>query len=48
MLFFPNLGDVVHRDVALELGGNVAKTSDVFSRCREICDLPALMDEMYA
>ena len=28
--------------------GNVAKTSDAFPRCRKICDLSALVDDMYA
>ena len=27
---------------------NVAKTSETFPRCRRICDLPALVDDMYA
>ena len=28
--------------------GNVAKTSDTFPCCRRICDLPALVEDMYA
>ena len=28
--------------------GSVAKTSDMFPRCRRICDLPTLVDDMYA
>ena len=28
--------------------GNVAETSDMFPRCRRVCDLPAFVDSMYA